>query len=88
MFWTPCSVALHFGAASFRFYRHFGLTYYLTDSPGSDSDAESIEGADSEASDQDEPETDRRKFLKKRSSFLKSQSQKRILNQEFDIDGK
>ena len=53
----------------------------------SDSGSESIGSADSEASDQDQLEIDRRKYLKKRSSFQKSQSKGRILNQEFDIEG-
>jgi len=53
----------------------------------SDSGSESMGSADSEASDQDQLEIDRRKYLKKRSSFQKSQSKGRILNQELDIEG-
>ena len=53
----------------------------------SDSGSESIASADSEASDQDEPETDRKKSLKKRSSFQKSQSQNRRVTQELDLEG-
>ena len=55
----------------------------------SDVDSESMGSADSEASDQEQPDIEnRKKLIRKRSSFEKSPSQRKRSDQHVLIDGK